>query len=111
MLIKILVSLGLLALATPSQAQVYKCLDNGRTTYSDRPCPPGSNPAGAAIRADGYSMVPSTNDPGGVSQYRNYTSPYFLGNSGNSGDSDNSSRSDRLADQGRAFSKSPQPSR
>lgn len=29
-----------LALATPAQAQLYKCVDGaGRTTYRDRPCP------------------------------------------------------------------------
>lgn len=56
--IKILISLSLCALATHSQAQVYKCPDNGRFTYSDKPCRHGSNPSGAPIRADGYSVVP-----------------------------------------------------
>lgn len=104
--IKILISLSLWALAAHSQAQVYKCVENGSTTYSDKSCRHGSNPSGAPIRADGYSVVPSTNDPGGVSQNRNYTNPYFSGSSGSSGGSDSSSRSDRLTDQGRAFSKS-----
>jgi hypothetical protein len=32
-----------LAVATPCLAQ-YKCVENGRTTYADRPCSPGAKP-------------------------------------------------------------------
>lgn len=32
-----------LALATPCLAQ-YKCVENGRTTYAERPCSPGAKP-------------------------------------------------------------------
>lgn len=34
---------GLCFAATPCQAQ-YKCVENGRTTYAERPCSPNSQP-------------------------------------------------------------------
>jgi len=32
---------ALLAAAVPAQAQIYKCVENGRQIYSDQPCPSG----------------------------------------------------------------------